>query len=248
VIPFESGGLLRILCAFALMLTISATAVAGTTDTSQPATDAAPKTETVTYLGVTAKPVDDTLRAQLDLPDGVGLIVMTIDRKGPAAADLKTHDVLEKLDDQVLTDAHQLVTLIRLHQPGDSVTFTVIRAAKSKQVQITLGKKERPVVAISAPDLPGDLPGVKVPEDANGHIPFDVQLPLGPSSTALSFRDDTYSASITADKAGHKNLMVKDLKGKVVLQSLVDTPEQWDKLPAEIKKHLEVMHRMLLEQ
>ena len=31
-----------------------------------------PKMEKVTYLGVTAKPVDSTLLAQLNLPEGVG--------------------------------------------------------------------------------------------------------------------------------------------------------------------------------
>ena len=80
---------------------------------------------------------------QLNLPDGVGLTVMTVDHKGPAAADIQPNDVLQKLDDQLLIDAHQLVTLIHLHKRGDKVVLTIIREAKPIKVTITLGEKER---------------------------------------------------------------------------------------------------------
>ena len=107
--------------------------------------DDAPKSDKVAYLGVTAKPVDSTLRSQLNLPDDVGLTVMSVDHKGPSAADIQVNDVLQKLDDQLLIDAHQLVTLIHLHHAGDSVTLTLIREAKPVQVTIKLGEKQRAV-------------------------------------------------------------------------------------------------------
>jgi hypothetical protein len=204
-----------------------------------------PKTEKVTYLGVTAKPVDDTLRAQLNLPDGVGLTVMTIDHKGPAAADIQPNDVLQKLDDQLLIDAHQLVTLIHLHKAGDKVTLTVIREAKPIKVTITLGEKERPA---NDSDHPGDLPGDQTSDGQPAINPFDLTLPGVSTRVLVSFKDDLYSAYVIADKDGHKKLTVKDTANKTVAEGLVDTAEQWQKFSPEIRTHLDVLHKMLVEQ
>jgi hypothetical protein len=215
---------------------------------SQTSPDALPGTEKVTYIGVTAKSVDDALRAQLNLPDGVGLTVITVDHKGPAAADIQPNDVLQKLDDQLLIDAHQLVTLIHLHKAGDTVTLTLIRAAKPIHVTITLGEKERVV-------RPGDdanhnpySSGDKTTDARGGVDPFDVRLPGVDSQMLMSFKDDVFSATIRTDKDGHKKLTVKDTANKIVADGLVDTPEQWQKFSPEIRAHLEVMHKMLLEQ
>jgi len=207
-----------------------------------------PKTEKVTYLGVTAKPVDDTLRAQLNLPEGVGLTVITVDHKGPAAADIQPNDVLQKLDDQLLIDAHQLVTLIRLHKPGDKVTLSIIRSAKPMQVTIKLGEKERVVRPGNDADHTTDAPGDKTSDAQGGVNPFDVMLPGVNTQVLMSFKDDEFSASVRTDKDGHKELTVKDASDKVVAHGLVDTAEQWQKFSPEIRTHLEVMHKMLVEQ
>jgi hypothetical protein len=210
----------------------------------------APKTEKVTYLGVTAKPVDDTLRAQLNLPDGVGLTVMTVDHKGPAA-DIQPNDVLQKLDDQLLIDAHQLVTLIHLHKAGDKVTLTVIRSAKPMVVTIQLGEKARIVRPDNDADHTADDSGDKTSDaqGAGGGVnPFDVTLPGVDTSVLMSFKDDAFSATVHTDKDGHKKLTVKDASNKIVADGLVDTAEQWQKFSPEIRIHLEVLHKMLIEQ
>jgi hypothetical protein len=199
----------------------------------------------VAYLGVTAKPVDATLRSQLNLPEDVGLTVMSVDHKGPSSADIQVNDVLQKLDDQLLIDAHQLVTLIHLHHAGDSVKLTLIREAKPIQVTIKLGEKQRP----AAGGHSGDLTAGNPPDFEIWAVPLDTNLPLGPNSqVAMSFSDDLYSAYINTDKAGHRRLTVKDKSDKVVTDAaLVDTQEQWGKLPPQIREHLEVMHKMIVE-
>lgn len=206
----------------------------------------APKTEKVTYLGVTAKPVDAALRAQLNLPQDTGLTVMTVDHKGPAGADLQVNDVLQKLDDQILIDSHQLVTLIRLHKPGDSVKLGIIREAKPMQVTIKLGEKERVVPAGNDADHIGELNGTPPPDDQSPAPPFDPTQPLGPNNqVALSFSDDTYSAMVKPDTQGRRHMIVKDQTGQVVASGPVDTEEEWNKFDPDIRKHLEVMHKML---
>jgi hypothetical protein len=210
-----------------------------------------PKTEKVTYLGVTAKPVDDALRAQLNLADGTGLTVMTVDHKGPAGDDIKPTDVLLKLDDQLLIDSHQLVTLIRLHKPGDTVTLTIIREAKPMQVKIKLGEKERTVKA-DAPDQSPDAPGVsdaKIPDDHSPTIPFDVTLPgVNIPQVGITFKDDTYTATVKTNAQGHKHMIVKNMANLVVAEGPIDTAEEWNKFPADVRKHLEVMHKVIVDQ
>src|SRR5829696_9143182 len=58
--------------------------------------------EVVTFLGVETAPVSETLGSQLGLPKESGLVVIHVVPESPAASALKQHDVLVKLDDQLL--------------------------------------------------------------------------------------------------------------------------------------------------
>lgn len=119
------------------------------------------KKESVTFLGVQTAPVDRTLAAQLGLPRETGLVVSEIVGDSPAAAALKEHDVLTRLDDQILVTPHQLGVLIRGKKEGDEVTFAVIRGGKELKVKVKLGQREMPVAAKFEMEFsgPGDGPG-----------------------------------------------------------------------------------------
>ena len=54
------------------------------------------------YMGVGVDVPNDTVRAQLKLPEGSGLVVNYVDADGPAKDLIRQHDVLQKLDDQLL--------------------------------------------------------------------------------------------------------------------------------------------------
>src|SRR5690606_22990817 len=117
--------------------------------------------EPQTYLGVSATPVSAELRAHVgEIPRGVGLTVGYIDPVGPAAeAGLKLHDVLVRLDDQLLINAEQLSVLVRMREEGEEVTLTVMRAGEEQEIEVTLGEKELPVAQAQslgwAPAAPG---------------------------------------------------------------------------------------------
>ncbi|HTL66797.1 MAG TPA: PDZ domain-containing protein [Lacunisphaera sp.] len=100
--------------------------------------------EPVTYLGIETGEVTRTLGAQLGLPKGVGLVVMRVLDKGPAAESLKEDDVLTKLDDQILVDTHQLSVLVRGKKAGDEVKLTLVRGGKEMTVTVKLGTHELP--------------------------------------------------------------------------------------------------------
>jgi hypothetical protein len=100
--------------------------------------------ETVAFLGVEAAPVSPALGSQLALARGTGLVVEHVVPKSPAAAVLQEHDVLLKLDDQILIETRQLSVLIRGHKEGDAVVVTYLRAGQKATATIKLGQHEVP--------------------------------------------------------------------------------------------------------
>ena len=100
--------------------------------------------ETVTFLGVETGPVSPTLAAQLGLNAGSGLVVNHVAPESPAAGALKPHDILLKLDDQILIEQRQLAVLVRGHKEGDEVTLTYLRAGKQATAKVKLAKHDVP--------------------------------------------------------------------------------------------------------
>ena len=100
--------------------------------------------ETVAFLGVEATPISAVLSAQLALARGTGLVINHVVANSPAAAVLQEHDILLKLDDQILIETRQLSVLIRGHKESDEVTVTYLRAGQKATATIKLGKQEVP--------------------------------------------------------------------------------------------------------
>ena len=103
--------------------------------------------EKVAYLGVETMPVDPTIAAQLGLPRGTGVVVRRVAEGSPAAGLLQEHDVLTKLDDQILVNMGQLSVLVRNHKIGDEVKLTYIRAGKETTAKAKLAEREVPKFA-----------------------------------------------------------------------------------------------------
>ncbi len=90
-------------------------------------------------LGVHVRTTDATLRQQLQLDHGVGLVIEHVTPESSADdAGLQRHDVLHKFDEQILVNPEQLHTLIQLHQPGDRVRLLVIRSGQQREISATL--------------------------------------------------------------------------------------------------------------
>ena len=104
--------------------------------------------ESVTFLGIATSPVGAALADQLDLLKDAGLVVNTVMPDSPAANVLKRHDVLLKLDDQLLIEQRQLSVLIRNHKEGDEVMLTYIRGGKETTAKIKLAKHDVPKMAM----------------------------------------------------------------------------------------------------
>ncbi|MDB5299507.1 MAG: htrA [Phycisphaerales bacterium] len=94
------------------------------------------------YLGLGVESPTATIRAQLRLPDGAGLVVNFVDPEGPSKGLVQQHDVLQKLDEQILVNGEQLIALVRMHKRDETITLTVIREAKPVTVPIKLAEKQ----------------------------------------------------------------------------------------------------------
>ena len=120
---------------------------------SQACTRDADKNEQVTYLGVFLAPVPDVVRRHVKLPADMGLLVETVDAGSPAqAAGLKRHDVLLKIDEQLLVNPQQFTTVIRTFPADVDVRLEAIQQNEPRTLSAKLIQRELPEQAASHAD------------------------------------------------------------------------------------------------
>ncbi len=110
------------------------------------------------YLGVRVMTVTSELVKALGLKVDKGvLIVQVLDSSPAQKAGLKENDVVIKFDGTSVTSDAELVSLIRNHVPGDTVTLVVNRAGKEMTFTITLGSStdETPTTTVRASEFAG---------------------------------------------------------------------------------------------
>lgn len=104
--------------------------------------DAEAPQQTMTYLGVHAKPVGPATAAKLELAPDTGLRFMQVEPDSPAAeAGIQPGDIVTHLGDQLLINAQQLSVLIRNQQPGDQVKLQIIRDGEAMKLEARLGSR-----------------------------------------------------------------------------------------------------------
>ena len=97
----------------------------------------------VSFLGVHASSIPQSLSHQLDLPEGLYLSVSYLSPGSPAEnAGIELHDLLLNFDDQILVNQEQLKALVRLHEPGDEITLSLIRKGEEQTIKVNLGETE----------------------------------------------------------------------------------------------------------
>ena len=123
-------------------------------------------------LGTTFAPVPDAVREQLDLPDGVGLLLDSVEPgSAAAAAGLKRFDILTRFNDQIVCNADQIATLIKLRKPGP-VPLTILRGGRERKIQVTLPQADPADDEAPLAEAPGFPPGFA---PGAGNMPGDLQ-------------------------------------------------------------------------
>jgi serine protease Do len=89
------------------------------------------------YIGVSATPPDDVLRAHVELPDGQGLLVNEVDAGSPAEkSGVKKYDILLKLDDTAIDKTETLSAKVQT-VGGKPAKLAVLRASKTITITVT---------------------------------------------------------------------------------------------------------------
>ena len=201
------------------------------------------RTEKRPWIGVSVSPAPASLRHQLKVNEGVGLVVEFVQPGSPAeAAGIRPFDLLVKLDDQWLINPEQFAVLIRMHRAGDEVKLTCLREGSERAVPLKLIEHE--VAAV--PEWDGNAPWPSLPPP-----PPRLRLPRpsdsAESETIITWLDDHRQMSVVTT-GGRRTLQVKENgTGRVLFDGPIDTDAQRAQLPVDIRRALEYMTRLSSE-
>ncbi|MEE8451925.1 MAG: PDZ domain-containing protein [Thermoguttaceae bacterium] len=207
------------------------------------------------WIGLALQPVPDTLRVQLGLPEGQGLVVAKVLPKSPAAeADLQQHDVLLTASDKPLGGLTDLLAAID-EAKETPLAFGLIRAGKAQKIVVTPARRPElppgPVLK-HVPRLPAIESGPPhrewqeyierfLPRRLDGNRPYRFRFyhpgVILPPGAAVS-HPIPGDLNVTINKQGDQPAKVVVKRGD---QTWEVTEETLDELPDDIRIHIEPM-------
>jgi hypothetical protein len=168
------------------------------------------------HLGVVFDALSPAVRAQLDLPEGVGLLVDFVAMESPAAkAGVKKFDVIRAFNDQVIVSGEQLKKLIKLAGAGKKVTLTIVRGGREKVVEAVLEER----------DANADV----IMERGEG------TFTLSPVEEGVGFEHPVFFKVQVNSAGGKKTVIVKDFREQPLYTGPLDTEEDFKKVPEEYR-------------
>jgi len=194
-----------------------------------------PTVKKITFLGVESYPISGALRAQLDIPKGMGLSVgMVVPDSAAEEAGLQQHDILMKFEDQWLVNSDQLAALIRSHEAGDTISLSILRKGEELTLDATLGShevKNRRMNWISAPEAPfaPDMTGLNIEMDElQEHLAEFKERAREMGNVALEYvpeiiinkEMDNGGVRSTSINMGNRSFVITDDKGTVKMSSV----------------------------
>lgn len=212
----------------------------------------------IPFLGVATEPLSPQVAAHLDLPEGIGLLVVQVTADSPSASVLVVNDILTKFADQWLVDPRQLAAVVRLQKPGDEVAIEFIRKGTRKTAKVKLGQRDwtplpepQPPAGRGAiepipfpfpqPRWPfrgddfGWLPGRDPVLDSSEQNEPDDQPNVNIRTSFRSVRrlvENGISYTLT-ETDGDRQFEIKDADGKVIFEGPVNTDKEIAAIPEE---------------
>jgi membrane-associated protease RseP (regulator of RpoE activity) len=197
-------------------------------------------------IGVACFPVEGALRAQLNMPEGQGLLVDLVLPKQPAAkAGVKKYDVILAVDGAKVGGLKDLVAAIDKAK-GKAVKLHVLRGGKRQTIAVTPVKRQQPaVIGLIEGKLPeGVADKLKIsgfsfkphPNGEKGDFHFQAVRPgvfFGGHHATLP---KNVSVTITRSGEGPAKIVVKKSDQKWQL-----TEKELDELPKDVRGHVERM-------
>jgi hypothetical protein len=208
---------------------------------------------TVASLGLTLTRASAVLRRQLALRRGAGLVVEGVAAHSRAAsAGFAQHDVLVKLDDQLLLLPEQFDALLESAEPDAPLDCTVLRGGR--EVVIPLVKASP--IAGRPPRSGATSGGLRPTASSLALVQQAVPRPPAPRPGAIDAsrlrrladetlvrQDSDFQIRLTSGE--QTRLVVSDSQGLVVFNDTIDTPEGRSRMPAQVRDRVTDMERML---
>jgi PDZ domain len=165
-----------------------------------------------TWLGVALNEVSEQVANQLPIDPGTGLVVEHVSQDSPAdKAGLQKHDVLVRLDDQVLIAPKQFQTLIANHKPGDEVTIIYYRKGQQSTAKAKLD--EGKTHAVGDANITIDLNGAKMDIDRIIRDAHDTAASVILNKKTVFVGPDGNPVTIDSDEIRRKTLELLEKSG-----------------------------------
>lgn len=208
----------------------------------------ATSTEDEVWIGVMATSVPDVLRAHLEIPENQGLLVASVAQGSPAEkAGIKQHDILLEAAGKPLTTVNDLIAVVREHS-GKAFEIKLLRKGKTETVSVIPARRPAGQWELPLP-FPGAFTDAKswekwlesLSKQFPGQSPFvfrfyhpGIVIPPGQS------KDIPKNMTIVITKEGSKPAKIVVQKDD---QKWEITENELDKLPADVRPHVENMLR-----
>jgi serine protease DegQ len=100
------------------------------------------------WIGIEAQDITPELAESFKLSKPQGSLIAGVLQNSPAAlAGLKSGDVLLAINDKEISDSSSMLNLIAVLKPNENAVLTIARAEKEIKVNVTVGKRPKPVKA-----------------------------------------------------------------------------------------------------
>jgi hypothetical protein len=205
-------------------------------------------------LGVTLSRATAVLRQQLGIGRGAGLVADVV-RPGSAAAraGFLQHDVLVRLDDQILVLPDQFDALLEAAEPSDPLACTVLRgghevviplgAAPTSQALGNAGQTVQPTEPVRP------VGGLRPTASSLAMIP-PAARPAGSVGRMRELAAETLVRNdsdfqIRLSRGADTQLTITDPSGRVVFQGAIDAAEDRIRVPEAVRSRVADMERLL---
>jgi membrane-associated protease RseP (regulator of RpoE activity) len=194
------------------------------------------------YIGVAAEKASDQLRAHIDLPDGVGLVVLQVFEGSPAdEGGLKEHDILVAADGTELRELDDLINVVKQHSGEQMTQFTldVIRSGQPQTLWVTPAERPQPEQLVQ-PGFGGDVPAL-----GDDRRMFDRLLPGGGGfgMQGFDFNDMPGNVSVQMQKQGDEPTKITVQRDGETWVIEGDDPGSLNELPEDLRPMVERMLR-----
>ena len=209
------------------------------------------------WIGILGGPIGPELRAQLEIPEGQGVLMRQVLPDSPAAkAGLRDFDILLRANDTELADLRGLMAIVETEgERGGKITLEVLRHGQRETLTIT--PEARPDkfsgVRADATLRPGDGPGFGDFSGAGGSGamqrffqqhggPFQFRA-FGPGTVLqgrqMSLDQMPNGVSVSIQKQNDQPAQITVQRGNDTWNIVGDDPDSLEQLPKDVRPFVE---------